>query len=212
MKRTRFRVRYPPDLTHPMHDRLMTDTDISRAELLMWGPTAEVTTLCWYDGTETEVQTVLDAVDAVTTTLVVDGDGTYAFVEQREFEFPDPVMTVVADAGVVFLPPVVFEASGAVEFEAVGDSGALSAFYDDLRALGDVTIEWVREFHRMRSNARLTTRQRTALETALSVGYYEVPRTGTVQDVAEELGCAHSTAGELLRRAEAAVVAPYARR
>ncbi|MBX0324291.1 helix-turn-helix domain-containing protein [Halomicroarcula sp. F13] len=211
MKQTTFRVDYPADLRHPMHARIMETTDVSRAELLMWGPTAEVTTLCWYDGPKSDVRTILDAVEPVTTSLVTSVEGTYAFVEQRAFEFDDSVMAVVADASVVFLPPVVFEASGTVEFEAVGDASGLSRLYDDLRALGDVTIAQVSAFDRVRSNARLTSRQRAALEAAHSVGYYEVPRTGSVEDIADELDCAHSTAGELLRRAEAAALVPYAR-
>lgn len=47
-----------------------------------------------------------------------------------------------------------------------------------------------------------TERQRAAGDTALRLGYYEVPRDGTLDDVAEALGCAESTASVLLRRAE----------
>jgi predicted DNA binding protein len=48
----------------------------------------------------------------------------------------------------------------------------------------------------------LTDRQLAAASTALHLGYYEVPREGTLNDVADELGCAESTASVLLRRAE----------
>ncbi|WP_217493327.1 helix-turn-helix domain-containing protein [Haladaptatus sp. W1] len=41
---------------------------------------------------------------------------------------------------------------------------------------------------------------------ALDAGYYDVPRTGSVDDVAAALDCAHSTAGELIRKAESAVI------
>jgi len=41
---------------------------------------------------------------------------------------------------------------------------------------------------------------------AVDVGYYDVPRTGDTEAVAAALDCEPSTAGELLRKAEAAVV------
>lgn len=44
------------------------------------------------------------------------------------------------------------------------------------------------------------------IQAALSLGYYEVPRTASHEDVAEELDCAPSTAAEHLRKAEATVI------
>lgn len=52
----------------------------------------------------------------------------------------------------------------------------------------------------------LTDRQREALAVAREVGYYEVPRRNGVEAVADELGCAVSTASGLLRRGEARLV------
>jgi predicted DNA binding protein len=44
------------------------------------------------------------------------------------------------------------------------------------------------------------------LTVAVELGYYGSPRAGTVEDVADELGCARSTAAEHLRKAEATVL------
>ena len=55
----------------------------------------------------------------------------------------------------------------------------------------------------------LTERQREALRAADRVGYYEVPRQGSVADVAAELGLSTSAAGEHLRKAEAALVGSH---
>ncbi len=49
----------------------------------------------------------------------------------------------------------------------------------------------------------MTERQREALEAALSVGYYEVPREADHEAVADAIDCAPSTAAEHLRRGEA---------
>lgn len=52
----------------------------------------------------------------------------------------------------------------------------------------------------------LTDRQREVLETALRMGYFEVPRDATLEAVAAELGVDKSTASGVLRRGEARVL------
>nr|WP_303647244.1 helix-turn-helix domain-containing protein [Haloarchaeobius sp. FL176] len=190
-----------------MH-RQLDESPVSRAELLMWGPMDTVTTLAWYGGEPDAVRSLLDAVGSSTAVDLVTGDGgTYAFVHQTEYELGAPVLDLVADSGVVFLPPVTFEPGGRARFEAVGESEFLAAFHADLREHVDATVERVADFRRWTTPAvDVTARQREALAAAVAVGYYEVPRTGSVADVAAELGCAGSTAGELLRKAEAALV------
>ncbi|NNC24743.1 bacterio-opsin activator, partial [Salinisphaera sp. USBA-960] len=69
--------------------------------------------------------------------------------------------------------------------------------------------ERVRPFDRRRSSSQLTDRQRAALETAVATGYYEIPREGSVADVADALDCSTSTAGELLRKSEATVLREF---
>lgn len=212
MRRVTFAVTYPPDLRHPLHRRLLDVDGAERAELLTWGPTADVTALLWVDGGRAVARDLLGAVGSLTTAQFVVGDGgTYAFVHQREYEFDDAVMALVSRSRVAFLPPVTFLDGGVVEFEAAGGAGALGEFYEGLGELGSVTVERVGDFERGRAapSARLTDRQRSALETAVAAGYYDVPRTGSVREVAAELDCAASTAGELLRKAEAAVVSGY---
>ncbi|NHN49676.1 bacterio-opsin activator [Halostella sp. JP-L12] len=211
MKRIRFSVTYPDRLTHPLHRRVTEDDAVSRAELLMWSPTADATTLLWCDGDRDATERVVGAVDSlVTANFVRDADGIYAFLSQDDYEFAAPILEAVAGADVIFLPPVVFRSSGAVAFEAVGEAASLSAFHDDLAEIGALTIERVREFERERSPSRLTDRQRAALEAAVSAGYYNVPRDGSLADVADALDCSTSTAGELVRKAEAAVIRTYA--
>lgn len=190
-----------------MQRRMREGSAVTRGEMLTWGPTNEVTTLLWYDAGREAVAELLDSLDSATTTSFHAGDtGTFVFVHQREYEFADAVMDLVARSRVAFVPPITFHDSGDVTFEAVGDATYVSEFYDDLNELGDAKIEHVHEFSRGQSARRLTDRQRAALEAAVAVGYYDVPRSGSLDAVAAELDCAVSTAGELVRKAEAAVV------
>jgi predicted DNA binding protein len=210
VKRVTFSARYPAEMAHPIQREIMASGPVSRAELLMWGPMSDVTTLTWFDGDPGNVAETLAAVGSATTNhLVADDGGTYAFVHQTDFELIGSVLERVAESSVVYLPPVVFLDTGEVRFEAVGESAHLSGFHDELNEVLDVTVESVRGFRREPTPGAVTERQRAALRAGIEVGYYEVPRSGSVGDVADELGCSSSTAGELLRKGEAAVVAAY---
>lgn len=213
MKRAEFSVTYPDRFVHPIQRRLTEVPSLGRAELLMWSPTEDATTLLWCDGGREATERAVEAVDSLLVTeFVEDVDGTYAFLRQRDYELPAALLDLVAESRAIFLPPVVFLDTGEVRFEAVGEATALSAFYGELSDLGEPTIERVREFERTHSPSSLTDRQRAALEAAVSLGYYEIPREGTVADVAAVLDCSTSTAGELVRKAEAAVVRNYTER
>lgn len=210
MKRIQLLARYPDRLLHPLHRRIVEGTSITRAELLMWTPTDDATTLLWCDGSREETAAAIDAIESLlVSNLVEDIGGTYAFLQQDSFEFPTAILDVIADANVIFLPPVVFKSTGEVSFEAVGEASGLSTLHEALSNLGELTIEQVREFEREHSPSNLTDRQRAALEAAASVGYYDVPRSGTTSDIATRLDCAPSTAGELVRKAEAAVIRSF---
>jgi len=207
MKRVQFSARYPERLRHPLHRRIVAGTSITRAELVMWSPTPDATSLVWCDGDRAETETAIGGIESlVVSNFVEDAEGTYAFLLQDDYEFAAAILDVVAGSRVIFLPPVVFADTGEVLFEAVGEPTALGDLHDALADLGDLAIERVHEFERTASPSRLTDRQRAALEAAVSTGYYEVPREGTVADVAACLDCSTSTAGELVRKAEAAVV------
>ncbi|WP_436923283.1 helix-turn-helix domain-containing protein [Halosimplex amylolyticum] len=211
MRQATFETTYPAEAAHPFHRRMMEGSEVTRADLLIWGPTEAVTTLTWFDAGRSEVADVLAAVDSTTRTHLVAADGgTYAFVRQTAYELPDPVLDLVAASRVVFVPPVRFEEDGVVRFDAVGESEAIGGFYADLAELFPTELVRVREFRQWPAPAALTDRRREALEVAVAVGYYDVPRSGSVADVAAELDCARSTAGELLRRAESTVLTAFA--
>lgn len=56
------------------------------------------------------------------------------------------------------------------------------------------------------STADLTDAQRRAIGTAHELGYFEIPRTATLKDVAAELGITASSLSERLRRAQTKLV------
>lgn len=210
MKRAQCTVTYPPELRHPLHEHVVTAGALTRAALLTWSPTPDATSLLWCDGDRSSTAAAVAAIDSVVASEFVEGeDGTFAFVHQERYEFADVLLETIADVDVVFVPPVEFEATGDVRFDAVGERAGLGRLLDRLSDLGSVTVDRVRPFPRNRPETLLTDRQQAALEAAIDVGYYEVPRDGSVEDVAGRLDCSASTAGELVRKAEAAVVREF---
>lgn len=86
----------------------------------------------------------------------------------------------------------------------VGAQAELAACIEGLRDRGaEVRLERLGEYTGPAETIdQLTERQREVLETAQTLGYFDVPRTASVQAVAEEIGLDPSTVSEHLQRAE----------
>ncbi|MFC6616215.1 helix-turn-helix domain-containing protein [Halopenitus salinus] len=89
-------------------------------------------------------------------------------------------------------------------FEVTGSQAELKAMIADLQAAGqNVTLEQLRDY-RIRESPldALTNRQQEVLDVAYELGYYDVPRTSSTEEIAAELGVDDSTVAEHLQRAE----------
>ncbi|WP_254662802.1 helix-turn-helix domain-containing protein [Haladaptatus sp. W1] len=116
--------------------------------------------------------------------------------------------TAFAGTSILVIPPITYTSDGAMRMELVGKSADMRAVMEDVDADIDVSVEQVSEYDtpQMGLWAELTERQRSALETAVAVGYYDVPREAGVEAVAKEMNCAPSTASTHLRNAESRIV------
>ncbi|MDZ7730630.1 MAG: helix-turn-helix domain-containing protein [Natrialbaceae archaeon] len=85
---------------------------------------------------------------------------------------------------------------------------SLQAAFEEAAEAIDVDVEWSGGYDPAGSDvlSRLTSRQREAIQTAYELGFYEKPRRTSYEEIADALECAPSTANELLRRAETAIV------
>jgi len=206
MKRVTFQTEYAEPV-HPIQAAVGDTPATTRADLLCWSPTPDGTALAWFDAAQAAVKALLDGVNPVVGAwLHQDTKGTYALIEESQLELRQTALDIVSDAAVAFPPPVVFYGNGTVRFDALGPSAALNDLHGQLQKQTTVRIETVQEYRPGSSPGLLTDRQREALSAAIAVGYYEIPREGTVANVADTIGCSHSTAGELLRKAERSVM------
>lgn len=139
--------------------------------------------------------------------LVTESDRLFAFLHVSEREALSELLSIAEEHALLLDPPFQFTSQG-VRVTVAGEEAALQAAFAAATDRIAVDVEWTGGFTPGRPAAlnHLTERQREALTTAYEMGYYESPREVSFEEVAEELGCASSTANELLRRAEATVV------
>lgn len=160
-----------------------------------------------------EIAASLDAHDGVYEAEVtpIDGPGHedegYCYVRGETSELELSIRRTFSQRSLVTVPPVVFEGEEAY-FHVIGRPADLQPAIEEAREELPVEVERIGEYDRPneRETAALTARQRDALVAGIEVGYYDVPRCGTHEDVAASLGCAPSTASEHLRKGEAALV------
>jgi hypothetical protein len=108
------------------------------------------------------------------------------------------------DRHLVVVPPIRFDDDAGMGMTIVGEGKDIHEMLVDTPPEVGVTIHEIGTYDRRGGTLAgiLTDRQLTAIGTALRLGYYEVPRDATLNDVATALDCAESTASVLLRRAE----------
>lgn len=122
-----------------------------------------------------------------------------------QFEANTPLILVAAgEAGVPISFPLTIQ-DGAATWQVTASHDRLSSFAAELDAKGfTFTVEAI--YQEIDSDSLLTDDQWEMLRTAAELGYYDVPRTCTQYELAEELGIARSTCSEILHRAESRLI------
>lgn len=161
------------------------------------------------EGDAEKVRAVLEATDIATSYEVVQsGESAFAYIH---FE-PSPTIERLLGAperyGLVIDGPIIVQENGQVEVTLVGEEADLQAALrstpDELSAtitsVGDHTPN-VNQLY-----VSLSPRQREVLTTAYALGYYRQPREATYDDIAAELDCSPTNAGDILRRIENQII------
>ncbi|NHN40473.1 helix-turn-helix domain-containing protein [Halorubellus sp. JP-L1] len=196
---------------HPMFDVVANASFVEYATAMQWNLSPSGFGILHY--VEGDVEAFEDAVADVA--VVVDyalepvtDDAFYAYVRDEATPGLRAMLDPLENGGVVVVPPVVYHGDGTVTLSAFGPSSELQGLVERTPAPLSVEVEAVGSLGSIHSlvDARLSTRQRRAVEIALELGYYEVPREATHEDVAAALDCAPSTAAEHLRKAESTLL------
>lgn len=109
--------------------------------------------------------------------------------------------------------PLKFDDDGALRVSVIGDEDTVQRAVEDVPDGVRVELERLADYEPQQREltALLTDRQQEILDTAVELGYYEVPRRATHADIAEALELSTTTVGEHLRKIEARLLSELAR-
>ncbi len=205
-------IQLPEWMQLPVPDPVSEDT-VRREEVLSWRVYPEDEVVGFLTLVVGDLETAREAAEDLEPLRKaefarIDDDTFYAYAEMDLREADASLMGAFADRGLVIVPPIVYTDADTVHVTVLGEESALSGLLERFPEGVDVTVDRVSEHqHRAGSLAgRLTGRQFEALEVARKVGYYEVPRDGSLAEVAGALDCSEAAASTLLRSAEAHLV------
>ncbi|GAB7019027.1 helix-turn-helix domain-containing protein [Halostagnicola bangensis] len=200
-----------PSIQSDLSRRLAASDAIIREELLMWRMSRQLilNQLCFVHGDpDVYADALADAPEICKHEIRPVSDGRfYVYTQEEDAHERTSWWSVFLGHDFIHVPPVVVE-DGTVTVTILGDFQELREVVSDLSEAVSIEIESVGDYHGRdrRITDRLTARQYRALRTAENVGYYEVPREGSLAEIATELNCSESTASDLLRRAEREIV------
>lgn len=207
MKSIRLTLHHSAETIHPVHAFVCESDAVEREYLMHANTTTEPRSFLFYVvGDREAYEAVVADVPAVVEYDITPADeGFYLYVREEGRQPDELIYEAFQSDTLVGVPPVEFRPDRTMSFTVIGHPERLQSAIDALPDGIDVDVERVGEYAPGGVNV-LTDRQREALGVARRVGYYEVPREGSLADVAGELGVAESTASGLLRKAHARLV------
>jgi predicted DNA binding protein len=118
------------------------------------------------------------------------------------------LLSITQDNEIVLKTPIDCLESGGVRVTLVGDDGTIQRVVDSIPDSLTLSLEGIGDYHPDSEQlfSVLTERQQEILEAAVEMGYYEVPRNATHEDIASEVGVSAGTVGEHLRKVEGKVL------
>jgi predicted DNA binding protein len=215
MKRVEVGIRGTQEPLHPLVPFLTSDA-VGSATMVDWngvthdGRSDESTVVLRIHGDTDAVRSAFadePLVDRFECT-VVDEDTCYVHAHSRTARLEGETATALTPPGVVVIPPVRYESNGWLSVTLVGDDPAVQRAVEEVPEEVEVTVRSVdsRGYDASSPLSELSERQRDAVVAATDRGYYDTPRSASVEDVAAALDCAPSTAAEHLRKAESRLV------
>ncbi|QLG49042.1 helix-turn-helix domain-containing protein [Natrinema halophilum] len=213
MKTVRLILQYDDETIHPMH-RFVANSDAFDAYRMVHGNFTnsdddDNAFIFHVVGDPDVYETALEETSRVSDyELTRTGDRSFTvYVRDVPADVDDRLLDSFTRRSLVALPPLEYRSDWTVRFSVVGEPTDIRRALEDVPAGIETTIGRVGEYDGSDAAvAALTTRQREALRVARDLGYFDVPRSASVEDVAGVLDCAPGTAAEHLRKAESAVM------
>lgn len=211
MKRVRVTIRpRDADLPHTFERVTGSNEEFVQVQVINWNvTTSPVAFLLRIFGDIERFENIIKEDDAIDEyeLLSVSERESYCFVTGLGTADAQVLWDTFKSGSLMTIPPAEWNADGSYTFTIVGRDddiqSALESVPDDVQ----IDIESVGGNKVAPDSVidRLSDRQLAAVEAAIELGYYDIPRRATNEDVASELDCAVSTAAEHLRKAESKI-------
>ncbi|ELY48394.1 helix-turn-helix domain-containing protein [Natronorubrum sulfidifaciens] len=207
MKSMRIELRYTTAALPPLHEGICDSSALER-EVIVGGQAVDgVETITSFVYGDPDVyESLLDDLEAVLEYEITPSDnGFFLYLRRALGSDGLSLLGALAQDTVVVVPPIEIRSDRTVRLTLVGHPSSLTAVMAEIPDGLQVDVRWVSQEITTTGTA-VSDRQLTALQAAWDVGFYEVPREGGIEAVADELECAVSTASALIRRGEANAV------
>lgn len=193
---------------HPVDRALDATGDVSRDSLLHVAAFGDGTGVLLYQlaGDPDAARSFAAASDDVLgfDLLEMGEEGFHLYLHVTPGEPAGKLMALCYEYALILETPIQFTEYGDVAITVVGRHDMLREALRAAPAEIDVAVDQVGEYHPEERDvlSLLTDRQHEVFETAVELGYYEIPRDVNQMELAEALDCAPSTVDEHLRKAE----------
>lgn len=147
-----------------------------------------------------------EAVKSVTTTAL--DERVFVHVQFVPNDLIESIFAIPQNHDIILDMPMEYTEGGALRVTAIGKLETFREAVEEMTKDVDLQLLSMGEYVPGDRGlyAQLTERQREILAAAAEVGYYEVPRQASHQDIADHLGIAPATVGEHLRKIESTVL------
>lgn len=194
----------------PADRALATDPTVSRESIQQVNLLRDGTAVSLYSvrGDLARAEAILaDREDVIDYDVSGDREG-LAYIHFRPNETVERLLALVQNNEIVLQTPIDCVDGGGFRVTLVGDDATIGDVVDSIPGPLSVSLEGIGEYHPDSEQlfSVLTARQQEILDAAVEMGYYEVPREATHEDIAAEVGVSAGTVGEHLRKVEGKVL------
>jgi len=197
---------------HPVDRTIAAQTAVSREAIMHFDALGDGSTILLYrltgDAPEL-VEALADHSERYAHDLMdVDGDAFHLYLHVAPGEPTRSLMALAEKYALIIETPIEFIHSNSVAMTVIGDHDMLRAAIDEMPDSLTIAVDQVGTYAPDRRDmlSALTDRQLEVFRTAVELGYYEIPRLATHEEIADRMECAPSTVDEHLRKAESRVL------
>lgn len=196
---------------HPMYAVLSSAEYLDKAIGLHWNFSGDhLGFMCYVEGDVDIFREELAAIPEVLGYEITPAneDACYAYVTDETNQISRQLFGTLTRGSLLIVPPIEYGGDGTVTFSLFGPADQIQDAIDGVPNPIVVTVNEVTGMRALPTGVEtlLSDRQREAIDAALTLGYYEIPRVASHEDVAAAIGCAPSTAAEHLRKAESKLI------